>query len=143
LERREIRLSGDLAGDRLLPGLAQAAEVRTQVVRLATGEVSERVRYLVTSLDADQADPQRVLALSRGHWGIENRLFHVADDSFGEDRHVLPSHAAGSVLSLLRTTALNLLRGQAPLWTKNTPLTARAEWVNGHPLAVLAALEGL
>jgi hypothetical protein len=143
LERREIRLSGDLAGYSLLPGLAQAAEVRTQVVRLATGEVSERVRYLVTSLDADQADPQRVLALSRGHWGIENRLFHVADDSFGEDRHVLPSHAAGSVLSLLRTTALNLLRGQAPLWTKNTPLTARAEWVNGHPLAVLAALEGL
>jgi hypothetical protein len=142
-ERREIRVSAALAGYSVLPGLAQAAEVRTRVVRLATGEVSERVRYLVTSLDAAQASPARVLALSRGHWGIENRLFHVADDSFGEDRHVLQSHTAGSVLSLLRTTALNLLRGQAPLWTKKTPLTARAEWVNGHPLAVLAALERL
>ncbi len=140
LERRELRVSGDLAGYSLLPGLAQAAEVRTQVVRVATGEVSDRVRYLVTSLPPEQADPHRILALSRGHWGIENRLFHVKDDSFGEDRHVLQSHAAGAVLSLLRTTALNLLRGAGTLWTAKTPLTARAEWVNGHPAAILAAL---
>jgi len=142
-ERRAIRISSALAGYSALPGLAQVAEVTTQVIHLATGELSTRTRYLVTSLSAAQADPQRLLALSRGHWGIENRLCHVKDDSFGEDRHVLQSHAAGSILSLLRTTALNLLRGQAPLWTENTPLTARAEWVNAHPAAILAALEGL
>jgi hypothetical protein len=139
LERREVRVSGDLAGYSLLPGLAQAAEVRTEVVRLATGEVNRRVRYLITSLGADEADPPRLLALSRGHWGIENRLFHVKDDSFGEDRHVLSCHAAGAVLSLLRTAALNLLRGECVLWTAKSPLTARAQWVNGHPSAVLAA----
>jgi hypothetical protein len=143
LERREIRVSGDLVGYTLLPGLAQAAEVRTQVVRLATGEVSDRVRYLVTSLDPAHAGPSRMLALSRGHWGIENRLFHVKDDSFGEDRHVLQSHTAGATLSLLRTAALNLLRGACGLWTAKVPLTARAEWVNGHPGAILATLEGL
>jgi hypothetical protein len=110
---------------------------------LATGEVSERVRSLVTSLDAEQADPPRVLALSRSHWGSENRLFPVADDAFGEDRHVLQSHPAGAVLSLRRTTALNLLRAECRLWTTKTPLTARAEWVNGYPSAVLTALEGL
>lgn len=141
LERREVRVRGDLTGYSLLPGLAQVAEVRTRVTRLATGEVSHRVRYLVTSLDAAQADPCRVLTLSRGHWGIENRLFHVKDDSFGEDRHVLQSHAAGATLSLLRTAALNLVRGHASLWTQTTPLTARAEWVNGHPSAILATLE--
>lgn len=143
LERRSIRVSGALAGYSLLPGLAQVAEVRTQVTRLATGEISARIRYLVTSLDATQASPQRLLALSRGHWGIENRLFHVKDDSFGEDRQVLQSHTAGAVMSLLRTTAVNLLRGEATLWSTQTPLTARAEWVNGHPSAVLAALERL
>ena len=143
LERREIRVSTDLTGYSLLPGLAQAAEVRTRVVRLTTGEVSGRVRYLVTSLDATRASPARVLALSRGHWGIENRLFHVKDDSFGEDRHVLQSHAAGATLSLLRATALNLLRGECALWTPKLPLTARAEWVNGRPSAILAALERL
>lgn len=143
LERREIRVSSALTGYSALPGLAQVAEVRTAVVQLTTGEQTQRLRYLVTSLDAAQASPRRVLALSRGHWGIENRLFHVTDDSFGEDRHVLHSHTAGTTMSLLRTTALNLLRGEAALWTMKTPLTARAEWVNGHPAAVLAALEGL
>lgn len=143
LERRAIRVSAALAGYSGLPGLGQVAEVTTQVVELRTGELSTRTRYLVTSLPPERASPPRLLALSRGHWGIENRLFHVKDDSFGEDRHVLQSHTAGAILSLLRTTALNLLRGEATLWTTKTPLTARAEWVNGHPAAVLAALEGL
>jgi hypothetical protein len=143
LERRELRVSTDLAGYSAFPGMAQVAEVRTQVIRLATGERSARVRYLVTSLSPDQASPRRVLELSRGHWGIENRLFHVKDDSFGEDRHVLQSHSAGAVTSLLRTTAVNLLRGACRLWTPKTALTARAEWVNGHPAAILTALEGL
>jgi len=135
-----VRVSSALAGYSALPGLGQVAEITAEVVRSATGETSIATRYVVTSLDATQASPQRLLALSRGHWGIENRLFHVKDDSFGEDRHVLRSHAAGSTLSLLRTAALNLLRGQAALWTAKTPLTARAEWVNGHPAAILAAL---
>jgi hypothetical protein len=141
LEQRAIRVSGALADYSLLPGLAQVAEVRTRVVMTPTGEVSTRTRYLVPSLSPEQASPRQLLALSRGHWGIENRLFHVKDDSFGEDRQVLQSHPAGATLSLLHTTALNLLRDQAPLWTKKTPLTARAEWVNGHPAAVLTALQ--
>jgi hypothetical protein len=142
-EQRTIRVSSALAGYSVLPGLAQVAEVRTQVVRMATGQTTTTTRYLVTSLDPAQASAPRLLTLSRGHWGIENRLFHVKDDTFGEDRHVLQSHTAGTVLSLLRATALNLLRGQAILWTKKTPLPARAEWVNGRPIAVLAALEEL
>jgi hypothetical protein len=143
LERRAIRVSSALAGYGVLPGLAQVAAVTTQVTHLTTGEISTRIRYLVTSLTRAQASPRRLLVLSRGHWGIENRLFHVKDDSFGEDRHVLQSHTAGVVVSLLRATALNLLRGEATLWTKQTPLTARGEWVNAHPATVLAALRGL
>jgi len=108
---------------------------------LVTGEQTTRTRYLVTSLTAEQASPQRLLALSRAHWGIENRLFHVKDDTFGEDRHVLQSHSAGTIMSLLRTTAIHLLRGEATLWMTKTPLTARAEWVTGHPSVVLASLQ--
>lgn len=143
LEQRAIRVSAGLAGYSLLPGLAQVAEVRTRVTRLRTGETSSRVRYLVTSLAPAHASPQRMLALSRGHWGIENRLFHVKDDSFGEDRQVLQSHAAGSIMSLLRATAVNLLRGECGLWTAKAPLTARAEWVNARPAVILAALDRL
>ena len=140
LERRALRVRSDLVGYAVFPGLAQVAELTTQTVRLATGEVARDTRYLVTSLSPDQADPARLLAVARRHWGIENRWFHVADDSFGEDRHVLQDHDRGQVLGLLRGTALNLLRGACSLWTDAAPMTARAEWAAGHPLTVLSGL---
>jgi hypothetical protein len=140
LERRELRFSAPLAGSSLLPGLAQVAEVATQMTQLTTGQQSTCLRYLVTSPDATRATPSRPLSLSRDQWGIETRRFHVRDDSFGEDRHVLSSHTVGRLLGRSRATALNLLRGQAKLWTATMPRTARAEWVNAHPIAILAAL---
>ncbi len=140
LERRELRVRDDLAGYSAFPGLAQVAELKKEVVVLATGEIKRMTRYLVTSLGAETADPARLLAVTRRHWGIENRWFHVADDSFGEDRQVLQDHDRGQVLGLVRGAALNLLRGHCSLWSETVPMTARAEWVNGHPLIVLATL---
>ena len=52
--------------------------------------------------------PDRALALLRGHWEIENRLFYVKDDGFGEDRQVLQHHQSGLVMSLLRGAGLTL-----------------------------------
>lgn len=143
LERRELRASADLAGYSAFPGLAQVAQVRTRVVRLATGEVTEQERCLLTSLDAARAGPAVLLGLRRGHWGIENKLFHVKDDGFGEDRQVVQAHDRGQVVGLLRSTALTLLRGRCSLWREEAPLTARAEWVNAHPSALLARLDRL
>lgn len=140
LERRELRVGADLTGYAAFPGLAQVAELRHRSVRLATGDVAHRTRYLVTSLGPHEADPARLLAVARRHWGIENRWFHVADDSFGEDRQVLQDHDRGQVLGLPRGTALNRLRGTCSLWSETTPLTARAEWVCGHPLTILSRL---
>ena len=72
--------------------------------------------------------------------GIENRLFHVKDDSFGEDRYVLQSHHRGRVMSLLRATALNLLRGGCNLWKDPEPLTGRAQRVCARPLVILGGV---
>lgn len=140
LERRAIRVSAELVGLSAFPGLRQVAEIRRRVVTLTTGEVTEQTRYLVTSLGLEAAGPAALLALMRGHWGIENRCFWVKDDGFGEDRHVLRRHVRGEVTGLLRSTACNLLRGRCALWPPGAPLTARAEWVAGHPAAILAGL---
>ncbi len=137
LERREIRVSSDLQGYSAFPGLKQVAEVKKRVVMLKTGEVQESIHYLLTSLSADKQGPKDLLALMRGHWGIENRLFHVKDDSFGEDRHVLCSHQSASVVSLLRAAAIGLLRGQSHLWKDQAPLTARAQATSANPLVIL------
>ena len=106
LEGREARTSGELEGYSDFPGLKQVVEVKKEVVRLKTGEVSERTHYGITSLCTEKAGPEGLLRLMRGHWGIENRLFHVKDDGFGEDRQVFQSHQGGTVASLLRATAL-------------------------------------
>ena len=140
LERREVRTSGELEGYSSFPGLKQVVEVRKKVVRLKTGEVAESRHYGITSLCAEQAGPERLLHLMRGHWGIENGLFHVKDDGFGEDRQVFQSHRSGTVASLLRATALNLLRGCCLLWQPSEPLTGRAQRVGVKPLAILQGI---
>lgn len=137
VERREIRVSSALRGYSDFPGLAQVAEIRKRVIRTSTGELRESVQYVATSLPATEASPWALLRLARGHWGIENRLHRVKDDSFGEDRHVQRTHQGGQVVSLLRNWALNLLRGQLYLWEAEDPMTVRAQAVAQLPLAVL------
>lgn len=140
LERRAIRVAAELAGINAFPNLRQVAEIRPRVVVSLTGAVREDVRYLATSLGPERAGPRDLLTLGRSHWALEHRLFWVKDDTFGEDRHVLQRHRRGEVVGLLRSTACNLLRGTCPLWPPTAPLTARAEWVAGHPATFLTRL---
>ena len=66
------------------PGAAQVA--RIERIREVGGKVSTETAYLITSLTAAEAGPERLLELSRNHWAIENRLHYVRDVSFNEDR---------------------------------------------------------
>lgn len=143
LERRTIRTSAELQDYLSFPGLGQVGEIQKWVRQLPRGREKTTTHYFVTSLSAARADPSRLLQLFRGHWGIENRAFHVTDDSFGEDRQVLQTHRGAAVMSLLRQTALNLLRGRCDLWAPTEPLTGRAQRVCAHPLALLPALSRL
>ncbi len=101
-------VSSELAGHSTFPGLSNVIKVTERVKHLRRGEWVESEQYAVTSLS--DIDPKRALSLVRGHWRIENSMFHVKDDSFGEDRHVMQHHGSGAVLSLLRNVALTLLR---------------------------------
>lgn len=92
------------------PGLRSVVVVEaTRDVPLAG--VSVERRYYITSLaGSSDADARRLGEAIRGHWGIENKLHHVLDVSFGEDaaRH-RRGHSAEN-FSRLRRIALNLLR---------------------------------
>lgn len=46
--------------------------------------------------------------IKRGHWSVENRLHHVLDDTFREDRS--PAKKSKNNLALIRKFAYNLLR---------------------------------
>ncbi len=76
------------------------------------GPASVEVAYYITSLPPDRADAARLLGLIRGHWGIENRLHHVRDLTFDEDRSTVRSGAAPQLMAAGRNLALALLRRQ-------------------------------
>jgi predicted transposase YbfD/YdcC len=69
----------------------------------------ERV-YLISSQSRAQANPEQLLALNRGHWGIENRLHHVRDMGYDEDRCRSRKGNAPRTLACLRNFAISLLR---------------------------------
>lgn len=64
-------------------------------------------RYLVTSLAG--ASAERLYALARGHWGIENRLHWVRDVSMGEDASQVSKGSGPEVIAALRNAVLSVL----------------------------------
>ena len=129
-------MSEELADHADFPGLTSVVKVHQVVRDNRTGRERDSVQYGVSSL-WDLA-PDRALALLRGHWEIENRLFYVKDDGFGEGRHVLQHQHSGLVMSLLRGAALTLLRGKCPLWSDREPLTGRAQRLAAQPLGAFS-----
>jgi len=74
------------------------------------GRNRQEVAYAITSLSPQQALPERLLTLWRGHWGIENRLHWVRDVTFDEDRCQVRTGAAPQVMAALRNVVIGLLR---------------------------------
>ena len=135
LEHRQVWLSGELEGYGDLPGLSSVVMVKKRVSRGGKESV-DSVQYAVSSRAA--LSPLEALNLVRGHWSIENSLFHVKDDSFREDRQVLHCHRRGTVISLLRNVAVTLLRGACDLWSAKEPLTGRAQRLAAQPITLFS-----
>ena len=88
------------------PHLQQVCRLERQ--RVVKGKKQVAVSYAISSLPATDADARRLLSLSRGHWGIENRLHWVRDVTFDEDRSQVRTGAAPQVLAGLRNLVISL-----------------------------------
>ena len=106
-ETRRLWASAALAGYLDWPDVGQVGKVERTVTR--AGRAGGETRYFITSLGPG-VGPERLLALVRGHWGIENRLHYVRDVTLGEDASRVRSGAAPQVMAILRNSVLNLLR---------------------------------
>ena len=69
-----------------LHGRRQAMRIERERENLKTGQRSIEVTWSLTSLSAERAGPEELLALVRNHWHIENRLHYVRDFTYDEDR---------------------------------------------------------
>ncbi len=82
-EKRTLRVTPILEKYLDGPGAVQVFQVHR--VRYLADKVAEETVYGISSLAPQEADAERLLALVRGHWGIENRLHWVRDMTLGED----------------------------------------------------------
>jgi hypothetical protein len=95
------------------PQLRQICAVERHRLQVRRGQIiatEQEVRYYVTSLAPERADAKVLLALTRGHWGIENRIHHVRDVTFDEDRSQMRCGAIPQTFAACRNLAIGLLR---------------------------------
>lgn len=133
LERRRLMASGALHAYLDWPGLGQVFRVDSWVTE--QGVTTHEVRYGITSLRAWEAEAAELLQYVRGHWGIENRLHWVRDETMGEDRSQVRSGHAPQVMAALRNSAIALLRLRA-----ESNLAAAMRSLAAHATATLPLL---
>jgi predicted transposase YbfD/YdcC len=110
IEQRNLTTSEALVGYSDWPSLAQVFELGRHVINQKTGAERVEVVYGVTSLSPARATPERLLALVRGQWQIENQSHWVRDVTFDEDRSQVRCGNIPQVMAALRNTAIGLLR---------------------------------
>jgi predicted transposase YbfD/YdcC len=96
------------------PGAAQCFKLtRTRQLRdRATGELKTTTETVhgITSLTRERADAGKLLSMTRLHWGIENKVFYVRDQTLGEDASRVRKKSAPVVFSTLRNGVVNVLQ---------------------------------
>jgi predicted transposase YbfD/YdcC len=107
-EVRHLIASTDLTAYLDWPGLAQV--FRLQRTWQEHGLPKQALHYGITSLAPETGPPERLLALKRGHWAIENGLHRVKDVTLGEDQSTIHQGQGPTVMALLRDAAVSLLR---------------------------------
>jgi predicted transposase YbfD/YdcC len=133
LEVRHLVASTELNGYLDWPGLGQVFTVER--IWWERGEKKQAIRYGITSLPPAVADADRLLALVRGHWQIENGLHYVKDVTLGEDRSLIHKGNGPSIMAILRDTVVSVLHRAG--WRT---IAARLRFYSGNPHAALAVL---
>jgi len=106
-ERRDYKIVTVTRGLRF-PYACQAVQVTRRRRVIGADAWSIEVVYAICSLPAEQAPPRQLAAWIRGHWTIENKLHHVRDVTFDEDRSTVRSGHGPQVMATLRNTVISL-----------------------------------
>ncbi|MBW2737015.1 MAG: ISAs1 family transposase [Deltaproteobacteria bacterium] len=143
VEERKAYLCRDLrylttSGDWL--GLNGVGLIETQTTNERTGEVSQEQRYYILSNPSLTAED--LLLQTREHWSVES-MHWIMDVVFGEDSCRILNRQAAENFSLLRKTALGLLKAAPPPrnYTRMT-YRKRRKWCDWDPDYLLNVLIG-
>ena len=107
IEKRTLRTTTILTKHQDWVGLQQGFELVRE--RTIQGKKTAEVVHGITSLSPERADAKRLLELSRGHWGIENKLHYKRDVTMGEDASRIRKGGAPQVMAALRNSIIHVL----------------------------------
>lgn len=109
IEVRRIQISEEINDYVIFPFVKQVFRLERERTIVKTGKKSVEVVFGVTSRSAADLSPADLLAVNRGHWGIE-ALHHVRDRTFDEDRSQIRKKNGPRVMAGLRNFVISLFR---------------------------------
>ena len=109
LEVRTLTASAELKAYLGWPYAEQVFRLERRFTRLADGQVLQEVSFGITSLKPSEANAERLSALVRGHWQIENKLHYRRDATLREDCCQVRRGHAPQVLAILNNLVLGML----------------------------------
>jgi predicted transposase YbfD/YdcC len=109
LETRRIWCSTALNAYLDFPHVGQVFLIERESIKKNTGERSREIAFGLTSRTPQQASPQRVLAVNRGHWAIES-VHYLLDWNYDEDRGRIRTGFGPENITRLRRFAVGILK---------------------------------
>lgn len=112
IETRKIWTTTELNGYLNFPHVGQAFAIERQFINKKTGQSSCEVAYGITSRTVDEADPERVLNVNRGHWTIENSCHYIIDWNYDEDRSRIRTGYGPENITRFRRFAIGVIKSK-------------------------------
>ena len=117
IETRRIWCSTALNAYLDFPHVGQVFLIERESLTKKTGKRSREIALGITSRTPQQASPQRVLAVNRGHWAIES-VHYVIDWNYDEDRCRIRTGFGAENITRHRRFAVGVLKSfQKPAHT--------------------------
>jgi len=112
IETRNIWTTTALNGYLNFPHVGQAFAIERIAIDKKTGKSSRDIAYGITSRSPQQADPQRLLEINRGHWTIENSCHYILDWNYDEDRCRIRTGYGPENITRLRRFAIGVIKSK-------------------------------
>jgi len=112
IETRKVWTTTELNDYLDFPYVGQAFIVERHCLEKKTGATSREIAYGLTSRPPEQADPQRVLQVNRGHGTIENRCHYILDWNYEEDRRRIRTGYGPENITRLRRFAIGVIKSR-------------------------------
>jgi len=112
IEIRKIWTTTELNDYLDFPYVGQAFLIERHFIEKKTGKESRELAYGITSQTPEQADPQRILAINRSHWCIENSCHYILDWIYDEDRCRIRTGYGPENITRLRRFAIGVIKSK-------------------------------